>query len=171
MSAPLTLPAREHGVTRVFAINLAEEDAKAARAAALLGLEQLDEDVAQIIAIRDLAGIGLAGYLTEGMGLPVAQVKPDLARLSALEGYALILSRHPQPGTEITLPLGPDLTLIGTYTDAAPKPDFTPLTSDAAKGALGDPATPSPAPQMARAAWVLLGGVLLALVLLLWGIL
>ena len=165
MSARIDIPTTERGVTRVFAVNLPWQDAKAAAPGPLLNVPDLPENAAQIFPVSDLGDLGLTGYLTEGMGLPPAQIMADKAKLSALDGHVLVLNTNALHGRAVTLEPGAALTLIGTYVDTPPAPDFTPLTSDAAKGALAGPSGPA-APRKGVSAWLIAALALVAVLLL-----
>ena len=164
MSARLTIPAGEAGIIRVFAVNLPEaevadmlRDSPAQQmaasgelpeppaAAALLGRSDMDTRHAELIAIRDLTGLGLPGYLSEGLGLEADQIAPDHARLSALEGYVLIVLSRAFGAQAVEIALPSALTLIGTYRETSPPIRFDPLPGNAGRGALtGPPAGASP---------------------------
>ncbi len=144
MSTVIEITRGERGVTRVFAVNLPWDEAQAATPNALLGTPEAPEGAANLFAVRDLADIGLTGYLTEGMGLPKDQIDADKDRLSALDGHVLVLRTNALQGRAFRLTPGPALTLIGTYHETVPAPDFTPLTSDAAKGSLAPPPASEP---------------------------
>ena len=69
----LTIPANDHDGVRVFSAKLAPDDLhrdKARLAAELLGDSDLDPAFMLIFDLADLAGFGLSGYLTEGLGGP-----------------------------------------------------------------------------------------------------
>lgn len=156
MTAPLSLPGTERGVTRVYAVNLPWDDATRTDGATLLGVPDLPEGCATLIALPDLADIGLRGYLIDGLGLPSDQILRDKAKLAALDGHVVVLTTDALQGRAVTLTPGARLTLIGTYHDAPPPPpDFTPLTSDAAHGTLSGPGGPASQPRRGYAAWVI----------------
>lgn len=165
MSTRIDISTTERGVTRVFAVNLPWQDAQASTPGALLNIPDLPENAAQLFPVSDLADLGLTGYLIDGMGLPPAQIMADKAKLSALEGHVLVLNTNALQGRAITLMPNADLTLIGTYVDTPPAPDFTPLTSKSATGALAGPSGPA-APRKGVSAWLIAALALVAVLIL-----
>ncbi|OZB17046.1 MAG: hypothetical protein B7X55_06930 [Rhodobacterales bacterium 34-62-10] len=151
MTTTLTVPADEHRTIRVLAVNLPEaqvaamlRDAPPAApgelpeipaAAALLNWPALDTRHTALFAVRDLTGVGLTGYLTEGLGLEDAQIAPDRSRLAALDGYVLILLSRAFGGQAVTLDIPPALTLIGTYREKSAPVLFEPLPAGGAQDA------------------------------------
>jgi hypothetical protein len=156
VTATLIIPAEEHRTVRVFAINLPEAEVAAMlrdaptldtalttgdlpqvpAAADLLGHPDLDTRHTELFGIRDLTGLGLTGYLTEGLGLEDAEIAPDRARLSALDGYVLIVLSRAFGGQAATLEIPPTLTLIGTYREKTAPVLFEPLPGLASLGEL-----------------------------------
>lgn len=159
MTTPLTIPPHEHRTVRVFAVNLPEsqvtamlrdtppaaagELAQTPAAATLLGWPDLDTRHTELFAIRDLTGLGLPGYLTEGLGLDESDIAADRARLSALDGYVLIVLSRAFDGQAVTLDLPPALTLIGTYREKSDPVTFEPLPGAADQGTLTGKAGPA----------------------------
>jgi hypothetical protein len=128
MRVPIAVPKGEQGMIRVFAINRATADMRVAvsrtpkpdLARDLLDAPHLDTASAEIFPVSDLEGVGLTAYLTEGYAVPDAQLAPDKAKLDALDGYVLLLFSESFALRGATLETGPDVTLIGTYGEAAP---------------------------------------------------
>lgn len=122
MTQTLTLEAHKTTL-HVLAINLPPEDLAsaledpAALILRLLGTQPDKPDQAEIIAVGDLDGIGLTGFLREGPGIAEDILAPHKARLDAIEGYILLL--HPNAYAEtVSLALGPELTLIAALSSA-----------------------------------------------------
>lgn len=152
MSARLSIPADERRTIRVFAVNLPEPQVAAMlrdtpptapgelpqvpAAATLLGWPDLDTRHTELFAIRDLTGLGLIGYLTEGLGLEEAEIAPDRPRLAALEGYVLIVLSRAFGGDPVTLDVPPALSLIGTYREKSAPVLFEPLPGTSGQGTL-----------------------------------
>jgi hypothetical protein len=169
----LTWTTSDRDAVAVFAVNLSEQVAKSQTPDGLLGLQGLDPDRAELFPVRDLEGVGLTGYLTEGLGLAEAEVDADKARLSALDGYVLILPATALPALPMTVPHTPHLTLIGTYHVPPMEIPLAPLTSAAATGGLGGPQATDTAPSLrlgplliAFAGLILLGGLAIVIGLL-----
>lgn len=160
----LTIPAHDRDGVRVFTARLTPDDLqrdKARLAAELLGDPDLDPAFLEIFDLADLSGVGLSGYLTEGLGVPAAAVT-DPARLDALKGPVLILLSKALHGRSVTLTPDPRLTLVGTYAEERPPVHFEPLPTAAAQGTLAPELPPDRTPQRPGSAFLLLG---LALVL------
>lgn len=128
--------------------------------AGLLGVDDVDADFVEIFDLANLAGLGLAGYLITGNGIPEAQIAPDRATLDALQGQVLILFAAAFTNHPVTLHPDPRLTLIASYAEDIPPVEFEPLPDAAAQGSLGaaksapnaqplGTANPLPAPQLA----------------------
>lgn len=167
----LAIPASDRHAVRVFAARLTPEDLKrdkAGLAAELLGDPDLDPAFVELFDLADLSGLGLAGYLAEGLGVPEAVLAADRARLDAVTGPVLILLSRAQHGRAVTLSPDPRLTLVGTYTEDQPPVHFEPLPSAAAQGTLTPNLPPDRTPQRPTSAFLLLGAafVLVALVAL-----
>jgi hypothetical protein len=132
----LTIPANEQGRVRVFALDMPAEQLRFLHendsAGDTLGGVQLDLDYVDIFPVSDLGDLGLPGYLTEGCGVPAAELAPDRARLGALTGHVMILLSRAFAGRATTLPPSDNLTLIATYTvpatDWSARPMNTTLT-------------------------------------------
>lgn len=185
MTARLSIPAEERGVVRVFAVNLPEaqvasmlreaeapatalgELPEVPAAADLLGWPDLDTRHAELFAVKDLTGLGLTGYLTEGLGLEHDQIAPDHARLSALDGYVLLVMSRAFRGQDVTVHVPDALTLIGSY-----KEKFAPVTFEPLPGATGQATLTGPAPAQTpdQARRVLRVAALAALILMLLAI-
>jgi hypothetical protein len=161
----IAIPALERLRVRVFSAALPPEDLqrdKAHLVPMLLGDPDVDPTHVELFDVADLSDIGLAGYLTDGLGVPDAALANDRARLEALTGPVLILLSKALHGREVQLTPDPRLTLIGTYTEDRPPVRFEPLPTSAAAGVLNPASPPVPA-RRPMGAFVLLG---LALILI-----
>ncbi len=146
MTKPLTFAGGHRDRVAVFAVNLPEPDAETADPETLLGVGPVDATRVELFPLRDLQGVGLPAYLTDGLGLDEDAVKADKARLTALEGHVLILHAAAFAQLPVTVSQGPNLTLIGTYDPPRPSLPLTPLRSASAQGAIGAAGGAQPAP-------------------------
>ncbi|MEL6684625.1 MAG: hypothetical protein AAFN63_05580 [Pseudomonadota bacterium] len=145
MSETFHVKATERGVIRIFTANLTTEQAQRftespdedtpAPIHRALGVTHLDSDFVELFPLSNLGGLGLAGYLTEGLGVAEADVKPNAARLNAMSGQVLIVLSQAFGGFETTITPTAPLKWIGTYTEEGASVKFEPLPSDGAKGA------------------------------------
>ena len=180
MTKPIHIPPNEQGMIRVFAINRPTSDMRVAvsrtpkpdLARDLLGDPHLDTASAEIFPVSDLEGVGLTAYLTEGYAVPDAQLVPDKAKLDALDGYVLLLFSESFAGRGATLETGPDVTLIGTYGEAAPDRRPRTLKSKSAKLYTGAKSTSAqtPAAKGYGSSLVVLAVVILVLAVGWWGL-
>ncbi len=159
----LFIPAHDRLGVRVFTAALAPEEMqrdKATFVQTLLGDPDIDPAYVELFDVADLSDIGLAGFLSEGLGVPDAALDADRARLQGLKGPVLVLLSKALHGRAVTLTPDPRLTMIGTYTEDRPPVHFTPLPTAAAEGVLSPPPLPGPPPQRPTLAFVLLAAAL-----------
>ena len=158
MSEKITVSAHEHGVVRVFAVDLPEgETLTHDGAEAALGTAPLDPDYTQIVALKDLEGLGLSDFLIEGMGLPEDQINPMRPQLEALTGQVLVLSSPAMGGAARHLTPRAPLRLVGTFHEDSPPVKFEQLPSGGATGApLTGKTRPSDAAMSGRVALIAL---------------
>lgn len=169
----LAVPAGERGRVRVFALDMRPEQAEFLRepgaADQLLGADGLDPAHIDIIRLRDLEDLGLAGYLTEGCGIPENQIAPDRDRLAALDGYAMVLRSRAFGGRAATLAPAPELRLVATYTEPGTDWSSEPIAAASARPHSAPPLSPRAARSRARRIGGALFAVVMALVaLVLW---
>ncbi len=176
----ITIPAGEKGAVRVFSLSLPVEEAAgliapkaedalsptthptAEAAARLLGTDALDTAFIELFRVKDLEGVGLADYLTLGIGIPDDDIAPDRPKLDALDGYVIVLLSAAFPTGETVLRPPSEMTLIGSY--GVPKTDWTaaPIATESAKPFTGTPT----APRARRARATRVGGIIVAIVLI-----
>ncbi|MDU8943501.1 hypothetical protein [Ovoidimarina sediminis] len=176
MTDDLTVARDEHGVVRVFALNLDEgaatpwTEGDGAAMAEALGLGGLDPKYVEVVRPQEMKPMTLSDYLVEGIGLPREEVSGARSRLDALSGHVLIVLSGAFGGREATLAPTPVLTHIGTFREPAPVPSFDRLSLESAKGAL-DGAGPAGSVDGKGRSWILAlligAAVLIALVLVL----
>jgi hypothetical protein len=156
----LPIPALDHDGVRVFAARLSVDDLqhdKARLAFDLLGDTDLDPAFIEIFDLADLTGVGLSGYLAEGLGVPEAALEPDRARLDAIKGPVLILLSKALHGRAGFLTLDPRLTLVATYAEERAPVHFEPLPNAATRGTLTPERPPDRTPQGPGSAFLFLG--------------
>ncbi|GFE52233.1 hypothetical protein So717_39860 [Roseobacter cerasinus] len=154
MSAPIRIPQGERGKIRVFAINQPPEEIatalkkqpKADLARELLNAPHLSTTSAEIFPMSDLAGVGLAGYLSEGYAVEDDALAPDRAKLDALDGYVMLLFSDSFGGAAAELEPGPTLTIIGTYAELRPSGTTGAIDTDSARPYSGASGVTPPAP-------------------------
>lgn len=164
----LEIPAHDRLGVRVFAAALTNDEMKRDKAGlvqTLLGDLDLDPAFVELFDVADLSDIGLAGYLTDGLGVPDAALAADRARLQAVEGPVLILLSKALHGRAVALRLDPRLQLIGTYREDRPPVHFEPLPTAGTEGVLTAPPLPAMPPRRPLLAFLLLGVALVLVAL------
>lgn len=181
MSERFEISGGERGVVRLFAVDLpaseieafgrpnheADTDDPPWELRQALGAEYLDADFVELFPLADLKGVGLTGYMTEGLGIAEADVEPDRARLEALSGHVLVVLSAAFGGVAQVIAPRTPLRWIGTYVEEHAPVQFRPLPTEAAKGNVNTTTTtksPSDAAISGRVATV----VLVFLGLLVW---
>ncbi|CAD0184145.1 hypothetical protein RUESEDTHA_01023 [Ruegeria sp. THAF57] len=159
----LTVAPQEHGVIRLFTLDMRPEEAKFLRepgaADQVLGVAGLDPDQIDIFPVADLQDLGLYGYLNEGCGVSEDQL--NRADLEAVDGWVMAVRSAAFGGNAAELKPDPRLHLIGLYTEEATNWSGGIIASESAK--------PFSAPQAASAndAPRRVGSAVLGLVILL----
>lgn len=171
------VPALEQGTTRVFALSLSDAAAQELREdpatqAQFLGLERVNPAGVEVIRLSDLGDLGLVGYLREGVDARPEDLQRDRRRLSALEGWVLLVHSSAFGQEEAHLTPVPEATLVGTYAQQQTEGREVPLESDAAQPYTGTPnQTPAQAPRgKAGGSLVVAGLVVLGLLILWWAL-
>lgn len=182
----MEVKASERGYVRVFAVSLSRDEA--ARFVAgpeaeggdwplrdALGAEALDPAWVDLVHPETLDEVGLAGYLTQGLGVAEAELEGARERLAAITEPVVVLPSQAFAGTAQTLAPAAPLRWIGTFREEGAPPVTERLRSASAEGpAAGATAAPEAPGSGGRPAWVAAGlvalGVLVALVLVLVGL-
>lgn len=133
MSERFEVKAEERGLVRLFAVDVPPAELDAFDAASALGVEMLDPEQVEVFALADLKGVGLSGYMREGLGIAADEI--DAARLDAFEGVVMVLRSAALGGTEVTLTPQATLRWIGTYREETAPVTFEPLPGASARGA------------------------------------
>ena len=148
MSDRMQVPADERGTVRLFTVDLDAPRIAALRAAddedespglrdtlqTALGASALDPDHVELFDVGDLSGLGLSGYLTEGLGVAEADVMRDRTRLDALRGHVLVVLSRAFEGEAQTLRTRAPLRWMGTWQEERPPVSFDPLPDESARG-------------------------------------
>jgi hypothetical protein len=155
LSETFQIKATERGVIRIFMANLTSEQVAGfteviddgdtpAPINQALGVTYLDSDFVELFPLSNLEGVGLAGYLTEGLGVAKEDVAPNASRLNGMTGHVLFVLSQAFGGFETTLTPTAPLKWIGTYTEEGASVKFEPLPSEGAKGMQGAPDSKPP---------------------------
>ena len=166
MTNAIEIPAGERGVIRIFDLDMAPEQARFLREpgalAQVLGIDEIDLNHIEVFPVSDLEELGLASYLTQGCGIAEAEIAPDRAHLSALEGHVLLLRSRAFGGQAARLTPASQITHIASYGEKPIKwsapPQPAPESSKLYTG-------PKLSPREARSAARRIGGSLFAVVM------
>lgn len=173
MTDPLDIPAGERGVVRVFALQIEAGGIQALKApgamGTALGVPGIDADYVEAFPLTDLAGVGLATYLSDGCGVPEAVIAPQAEQLDALQGSVMVVLSKAFGGKAARLHPSAQLDLVGVFAETPV--DWSgngPIdTASALPGGSGPaPALPPARPPRA-ATYVVLGLIALAALLFL----
>lgn len=142
----------DHDTIHLFALELPEdelwsfvtEDPETGEFALrdALGVESLDESQVEGAVTEDLHGIGLSGFLTEGIGVDEALISDDRARIDALSGGVVIVKGGAFASSDIALHPRPPLRHVGTYRLPDAPSTLEQLTSESARRTGGETAEP-----------------------------
>lgn len=152
------MAASERGLVRLFAVDLPSDEVEAFREAvydedgdlidwplaAALGASDLDEDFVELFNVNDLEGLGLPGYMVQGLGISEHDVMEDVRRLSAQRGWILVVLSSAFGRTEQTLSPRRPLRWLGTYKEEGARVRYDPLPNAGAQGAPLAPPPPEP---------------------------
>jgi hypothetical protein len=172
MSDKINVKSGDRGLVWVFAVDL--EGGEAANfnrrngewpAQKALGAETLDPEHVEVFPVSDLEGVGLAGYLEDGMGVPADQLEDMRARLDAQSGWVMVVTSKALDGKAQTLTPRAPLRLIGSFSEERPAVSFKTLPSESAKGTVSGGADKTDVPRQRGWLWAVVGVVALAIVL------
>ena len=180
MSETITVSSAARGRIWVFDVDLAPGEVKAFTRRngswplqEALGAEIVAPEHAEVIAVEDLEGVGITGYLEAGMGVPAEQLDDMRARLDRLKGAVLVLSAKAFSAEGARLTPRHPLRLVGSFSEEEADMSFEPLRSEAATTPNTPPKSEAPdAPGQKNTAGiamaVLLGLTLIGFLLLVW---
>ncbi len=141
----LIVAPHEHGVIRLFTLDMRPEEAKFLREPGatdqVLGVNGLDPEQIDIFPVTDLEDLGLYGYLNEGCGVSEDQL--NRTALEAVDGWVMTVRSAAFGGNAAELQPDPRLHLIGLFTEDATNWTGGVIASESAK--------PFSAPQTAAA--------------------
>ncbi len=170
MEGVIHIPAGERGVIRLFELAMRPEQAaflkEPGALAQVLGIEALDMEQVEIFPVSDLEDIGLTGYLTEGCGVPRAQLEEDREILQALEGHVLLIRSRAFGGEETRLTPADQIVLKGTYGEQRTNWNAAPETAESAKPYSAPKLPPREARSQARRIGAALFAIVMALIAL-----
>ncbi|TNF19196.1 MAG: hypothetical protein EP318_15695 [Rhodobacteraceae bacterium] len=178
MSDLLEIQPGEHGLVRVFTLDLALDEAEAllendaAALKSMTGATAIDPDHIDLFDMNDLGGLPLADYLAEGHGIPEDELAPHRAQLDRVKGRVIVLRSAAFEGLGQTLRVTRPLRWIATFGEPRDQVPLEKLRSETATGAVADPPVEvAPAGPRPRPGWIV-GGVvaLVALALLVWAL-
>ncbi|TMV10284.1 hypothetical protein FGK63_04260 [Ruegeria sediminis] len=171
----LTVAPNEHGVLRLFTLDMRPEEAKFLQepgaAEQVLGVTGLDDEQIEVFPVSDLEDVGLYGYLTEGCGIPEDQL--DRAALATIEGWVMILRSKAFRGRGMDLNPDPRVALAGLFTEEATSWTGRPIETESARPFSGPPVGDVQGGDRARRVGSILVVLMLALIVggVLWLIL
>ncbi len=168
MSERFEISATERGIVRVFKVDLSEDQIESFDPAPSLGVASLEPQYTELFPVSDLKGVGLSGYMSEGLGIADAEL--DKARLDALKGHVLIVLSAAFGGEALTLTPKAPLRWIGTYTEERAPVQFEPLPDAAAQGQIAPDGRkrPSDAAMSGRVAMIALLVIFALTGLMIW---
>lgn len=182
MPERMTIIAQEHGLIRLFAIDLPPEqiegfkerrfDGEAHRwpLKDALTATYLDEDFVECFDVAVLEELGLAGYMVQGLGIAQKDVDDVRAQIESISGHVLIVLSNAFDGVEQTLSPKPPLRWIGTFQEEGTKVQFKPLQSKTTERSVSETPNAKPTnPHFAVIAAIIALPVLFGLVaLIVW---
>ena len=148
MVDPLRIGPDERGTVRLYAVDIEPQDRKdmlrprpdtpplGARLGALLGVDWIDPDHADLFDVADLESLGLPGLLIDGAGIAEADVAPLRPKLLGIEGTVLVVYAKGFGDAPLDLRPSPMVVPIAAFAEHKTPISFAPLTSDAAEGQL-----------------------------------
>ncbi len=140
MSDRIEIRPTEIGVVRVFDVDLTAEEAGPFNRRngswplqEALGAEALDPEYLDLFQIEDLEGVGLAGYLHDGMGVAEQDLAEHRAALDRLSGTVLVVGSRAFGGVAQTLRPHAPLHLVATFNEDKTPVTFEPLPDESAR--------------------------------------
>lgn len=151
MPEQMKIKAQEHGLIRLFAVDLPPESIQTFQTRQFgegdqdiwplrdaLGATYLDEDFIELFDVADLEELGLAGYMQQGLGIAQQDINEARAQIDQITGHVLIVLSNAFDGLAQDLTPNAPLRWIGTFTEEGSPVQFKPLQSAAAKGSVAE---------------------------------
>lgn len=181
MSDRITVREGDCGLVWVFAVDLDGPELEAFKkrngswgVPEALGVEYLDPDHVEVFPVGDLEGVGLAGYLEDGMGVPANQIADMRAELDARRGTVMVLSSKAFRGKATTLTPRAPLRLVASFSEDRPPVSFEPLPSGSATGSGSDRSAAQSQPSRGKSnilgPALVIAALVIGLALLIWGL-
>ncbi|MCJ7871576.1 hypothetical protein Q4577_00125 [Marinovum sp. 2_MG-2023] len=127
MSDRLDIPLGEHGLVRVFTLDLPLEEAEpllddnALGMTKMTGATTLDPDHIDLFDMNDLSGLPLAEYLADGHGIAEEELAPHRAQLDRVKGRVVVMRSAAFEGLGQSLRVANPLRWIATFGEATDK--------------------------------------------------
>jgi hypothetical protein len=117
MQDVIEIPKGARDQVLIFALDMPVEQAKFLRdedgaLAQVLGLPTIEMTQVEIFPVEDLEGLGLLGYLREGMGVSEADLSEHGMALDGLSGWVLVLRARAFDGAATRLTPARSVTLV-----------------------------------------------------------
>ena len=151
MSDKITVRAGERGLIWVFAVDLDQHEVAAFDrrngewgVEAALGTAIADPEHVEVFDTSDLAGLGLSGYLEEGLGVPSTQLDGLRPQLDGVKGSVLVLTSKAFGGQAVVFQPRTPLRLLASLSEQVAQVSFEPLVSEAAAGVVAGKAVANP---------------------------
>lgn len=148
MSERIEITSASRGQVWVFAVDIDATEIKTFTAkngdwpmARALGVETLETEHVEVFPVTDLEGVGLVGYLEQGLGVAEDQLDGLRARLDGIKGVVMVLTARAFGNDTVVLTPSAPLRLVASFSEDRPPVQFEPLPSDAAKGTVAGPAS------------------------------
>lgn len=166
MSTSMHIKSSEHGVVRVFHIDLPKEAVQRFTKQAgtgewpvqyALGAKSLRASFVEVVDIRDLGDMPLSQYLSKAYDLTGKEFDALRPRVDALKGHVLVLPSQAFDHTEQNLTISAPLRWVVTLNEPKGTPTGAPIISESAKGIVGGQSADEP-PVGGPAFWLVVGG-------------
>ncbi|MBV0910840.1 hypothetical protein [Anianabacter salinae] len=155
MSDRMTIGPRDHGLVRVFALDIdtadlatwqPPEDGRDWPLKDALGAAHLDPAKVEVFPASTLDGLGLSRYLIDGAGVAPSEIGADAARLDGITGVIVVIPSSALGSGDQTLTIIAPLRHVGTYREEDSPVAFAPLPAGSSEGLITGAPKSVPAP-------------------------